>query len=376
MKITRVNVVNANETFLANVTIEKGKFTKIQKISSKPSPTCKYMLPGFIDSHTHGGYGWDFNSLAKNDLKYASTYLHGIGSEGVTTVIGTTVTCSKSDLKNISSNWKNFQDIDKYHVVQGWYIEGPFISKEKKGAHDEKLICPIDLKILDLINKQNKFIKICAVAPEVKNNLELIKKISKNYIVTIGHSACSCDVALQSLVNGAKRIIHLYNQTSEFHHRNPGIVNMAFMDTPMYCELVCDGFHVCPTTLKNTYDIVGPDRIVLITDSLSCKGLPNGDYMLGTLKIYKTDDIARLKKENNIAGSVKTFNRQAKTFMDCTHCSLNEIVKITSVNAAKSIGIDNKTSIIREGYLADFVITDADLNVFETYKEGNLIYKK
>ncbi len=376
MKINKINVVTDKEIFLANVTIENGKFTKIQKISSKPSSTSKYMLPGFIDSHTHGGYGWDFNQLAKNDLSNADEYLKNIGSEGVTTVIGTTVTCSKQDLKSISKNWKNFSAKDKNKIVAGWYIEGPFISKEKKGAHDESLIVPIDTKILDLIKKQNKFIKILAVAPEVKNNLKLISKISKDYVVSIGHSNCSADVALEAMVNGAKRIIHLYNQTSKFDHRNPGIVNMSFMDVPIYCELISDGYHVNKLVLKNTYDIVKPDRIVIITDSLSCKGLPNGNYKLGPLATYKTDEIVRLKEDNTIAGSVKPFNKQVQTFMDATHCNLVEVAKMSSLNAAKSIGIDNKLGIIKNNYLADFIIVDSKLNLLETYKNGKLIYKK
>lgn len=246
----------------------------------------------------------------------------------------------------------------------------------KKGAHDEKFITPIDIKMLETIKKQNSFVKLVAVAPEVKNNLEIIKKISKDYVVCIGHSNCSCDVALESLVNGAKRIIHLYNQTSKFDHRNPGIVNMAFLDTPMFCELVSDGYHVDKVVIKNTYDIVGPNRIIMITDSLSCKGLPNGNYKLGTLEIYKTDDIARQKRDNNIAGSVKTFNRQVQTFYDATHCSMLDIAKITSLNAAKSIEMDNIIGIIKNNYFADFVIVDSKLNVLETYKRGKLIYRK
>lgn len=376
MKINKINVVTDKEIFLANVTIENGKFTKIQKVSSNPSSNAKYMLPGFIDSHTHGGYGWDFNQLAKNDLTNAKKYLENVPSEGVTTVIGTTVTCSKQDLKSISKNWKNFIDLDKEGIVSGWYIEGPFISKEKKGAHDESLIVPIDTKILDLIKKQNKFIKILAVAPEVKNNLKLLPKISKDYVISIGHSNCSADIALESMVNGAKRIIHLYNQTSKFDHRKPGIVNMAFMDVPIYCELICDGYHVNKLVLKNTYDIVKSNRIVIITDSLSCKGLPNGNYKLGPLATYKTDEIVRLKNDNTIAGSVKPFNKQVQTFMDATHCDFIEVAKMGSLNAAKSMGIDNKLGIIKNNYIADFIIVDNKLNLLETYKNGKLVYKK
>ncbi len=376
MLISKVNIVTDKEVFFGNVEVKNGKFTKIQKLANTPKQNAKYILPGFIDSHTHGGYGWDFNNLARNDLKKAKDYLNNLGSEGVTTVIGTTVTCSKQDLKNISKNWKNFAAIDENNIVAGWYIEGPYISIEKKGAHDEKFITPIDIKMLETIKKQNSFVKLVAVAPEIKNNLELIKKVSKDYVVAIGHSACSADVALESLVNGASRIIHLYNQTSKFDHRNPGIVNMAFLDTPMFCELVSDGYHVDKVVIKNTYDIVGPNRIIMITDSLSCKGLPNGNYKLGTLEIYKTDDIARQKRDNNIAGSVKTFNRQVQTFYDATHCSMLDIAKITSLNAAKSIEMDNIIGIIKNNYFADFVIVDSKLNVLETYKRGKLIYRK
>ncbi len=376
MQFKRINVVTPDNIYLADVVIKGNKISKIKKISNKPAASAKYMMPGFIDSHTHGGYGWDFNSLARNDLKKAKDYLNNLGSEGVTTVIGTTVTCSIKDLYAISKNWKKFNALDKEGLVKGWYIEGPFISKEKKGAHDETLICQINTKVLDTIKRENKFIKILAVAPEIKNNLELIKKVSKDYVVAIGHSACSADLALESLVNGASRIVHLYNQTSKFDHRNPGIVNMAFLDTPMNCELVSDGFHVNKLVLKNTYDIIKPDRIIIITDSLSCKGLPKGDYMLGTLNIHKFDDIARLKDDNTIAGSVKPYIEHLHTFLEATHCSLCELTKMSSYNAAKNLKLDNKLGIIKENYLADFVIVDSKLNLYETYKNGKLIYKK
>lgn len=376
MLIKNVNVINHDYSFLADVTIENGKFVKIKKTSNEIDPKANCIFPGFIDSHTHGGYGWDFNSLAKNDLKHASDYLNKIGSEGVTTVIGTTVTCSKKDLESISKNWKNFLKLDKNKIIAGWYIEGPFISKEKKGAHEEKLIIPVDTKLLNNIHKENKFIKLVAIAPEIKNNLSLIKEISKKYIVCIGHSNCDADTALASMVNGATRIIHLYNQTSKFDHRNPGIVNMAFLDTPMYCELICDGFHVDKLVLKNTYDIIGTNRIIAITDSLSCKGLKNGKYTLGGLPIIKNDEIARLCDGGNIAGSVKPFNKQMNTFISSTGCSMNDIVKIASFNPAKSIGLADKIGIIKENYFADFFITDSKNNIIETYKNGKLIFRR
>ncbi len=375
MKISRVNIVTDKEIFFGNVTIENGKFSNIQKLSSKPSTRAKFLLPGFIDSHTHGGYGWDFNQLAKNNFKNIDKYLEGVVSEGVTTIVGTTVTCSKKDLNSISKNWKKFIDKDQNKIVAGWYIEGPFISQEKKGAHDQKLVTPIDLKVLNQIKKQNNFVKILAVAPEVKNNLNLISKISKDYIVSIGHSNCSADIALHAMINGAKRIIHLYNQTSKFDHRNPGIINMAFLDIPIYCELICDGFHVNKLVLKNTYDIVKPDRIIIITDSLSCKGLPNGSYKLGTLNTYKTSEIVRLKSDDTIAGSIKPFNKQVQTFLEATHCNMIELAKMSSLNAAKSIGLDDKIGIIKKGYLADFVIVDSKINIYKTYKNGKLVYE-
>ena len=261
---------------------------------------------------------------------------------------------------------------DKYDIVKGWYIEGPYISKEKKGAHNPKLICPIDMRLLDNINKSlpRNFVKIVAVAPEVFNNIKKIKDLSKHYFVALAHSNASAEVASQAIKEGCSRVTHLYNAMSGFHHREPGVLNAVFNNKKVFVELITDNFTVDNVAALNAYNILNPSQLMIITDTLRCAGMKNGKYSLGSLKIVKNAKGAFLEDGRTLAGSVLSFSAQAKNFGNLTKCSMPDFVKFTSYNPARSLKLDSKYGVIKKNAASNFLLINKKFNIIKKYYKG------
>ena len=372
MIINNVNIVNHNEVFKGSVEFTSKKIINVYRKQVKGiNGNNLYLIPSFVDTHSHGAKDFDFNDLAKSENpKRSKEYINYLVKDGVGVIIGTTVTCSKKDLEKICKNIKKFAS--KYDIVKGWYIEGPYISKAKKGAHNPKLIRPLDIKLLDKINKSlpKNFVKIVAVAPEVFNNIKKIKNLSKHYFVALAHSNATSEVATQAINEGCSRITHLYNAMSGFKHRDGGVVNAVFNNKKVFAELITDDFTVENTAALNAYNILNPYQLMIITDTLRCAGMKNGKYTLGSLKIVKNAKGAYLEDGKTIAGSVLSFSQQAKKFANLTKCSMSDFVKFTSYNAARSLKLDSKYGIIKKNAASNFLLLNKKFNIIKKYYKG------
>lgn len=366
-------IVTNNDIYVADIEIKNGIFTKITKLNLKPNFN-RLLLPGFIDIHTHGGYGLSFNDLANNKLNVANVdkYLSMISKEGVTSVFATSVTCSIEDLKKIYKSLLSLKLIDKNNIIQGWHIEGPFISPLKQGAHDKQYIVELNKQHLSLLQSFNKIDKIITLAPEYKSNNLFISSLSKISTISLGHTTANAQQASLAIKNGAKHLTHFFNSMPKFEHRNPTIINEAFENKKCYCELICDLVHIESLPMKTIYHSMSCDRIILVTDTLSCKGLKNGRYLLGSMPINKHDDIATLLDNKSIAGSIQPYIQQLKNFYKTTNCSLNDLVKISSYNASKSLNLKN-IGQVKVGMKANFVIVDKNINLQATYVNGKKV---
>ncbi|MGL5640474.1 MAG: N-acetylglucosamine-6-phosphate deacetylase [Mycoplasmoidaceae bacterium] len=359
-KIIDVNIVNHDGIVFGDIHIEDGKIKKIIEKSKKENKNKNYCLPGFIDQHTHGGYGVSFDHLSKENFYELDTLGKKLSNEGVCGIFLTTVT---QDLKNILTLGNVLKK--KNEIILGWHIEGPFISINKKGAHNEKFIKSIDSKILKEINNTNNLKKIITIAPEIKENMSVIKNNKiKNIYFSIGHSNASYEVCEKAVDNGCSQFTHLYNAMSGFDHRNPGIVNFALDSEKTFVELIADGVHVNDSVLKETYKISKPERIIVVSDSLSPKGLKNGKYHLGSLEIDKKNNQCFLANSNTLAGSTMKYIDIVKHFHKVTNCSFNEIVKISSYNTCKQFNIKNYGRI-KKGVKAKLIILDKKLNIID-----------
>ena len=330
-------------------------------------------MPGFIDSHTHGAFGFSFDNDLENKELFLE-YLKGMKNEGVIGIVGTSVTSSLDKLYNNLNSIKkiiNHKEKD-FPEILTWHFEGPFISKAKKGAHEEDLIILMDEQFLKMIkNKLNIKNIVLTIDSSEEQNKKMMVKYKNDFIFSLGHSNANYEQAKFAFNNGIKRVTHLYNAMSGFSHSGElGIINAIFnkeFKKNLCIELIADGVHVSNKVIKYTYDNIDINNICLITDSLSSKGLEDGFYKLGDLDIEKKGNWFYLKDKPNLAGSGIKFNWMLKYFMKITKCSWNDIVKVSSYNTARSLKLSNNYGDFVVGKKINFVLIDKKFNIKEVF---------
>ncbi|KNG79375.1 N-acetylglucosamine-6-phosphate deacetylase [Mycoplasma sp. HU2014] len=334
-----------------------------------------FLLPGFIDCHTHGGYGVDFEQGDQNRFKI---FADNIVKEGITRYVQSTVTNDDQKTETILKEFSEFMKLNNGKAkCIGAHLEGPFISKFKKGAHQENLLKDPDIKLVEKWNEiSNNNVKIITYAPEL-DNTEFTKYLLKNNIIpSAGHSNIKTDQFESYCKLGVKHITHLFNAMSGVDHHNPGLVVSAFNHKDILCEIITDTIHLKPEIIKLVYDHKTADNICLITDSISAKGLDDGVYQLGNLKINKSNNQARLVSNNALAGSVASYDQVVRNFKNITNISLIDLIKTTSINISKQLNIYSYTGSIQKDKYADLVVLDKDFNVLKTIVEGKLVFEK
>ncbi|MEY8661949.1 N-acetylglucosamine-6-phosphate deacetylase [Ligilactobacillus faecis] len=327
----------------------------------------KTIIPGFIDVHSHGGY--DFDAM-DGDAEALDKMVNEMIYEGVTTYFPTTMTQSH---ENIAKAMQAIREAAaKNPVIQGIHLEGPFVSPVFKGAQPEEYIEAPDLEVFDQWNKlSGNLIKLVTYAPEHSTSPAFEKYLLEHGIVpSVGHSNATRE---QMKHSKASHVTHLYNAQREFKHREPGVTGHALLEDNIYCELIADGFHVCPDMIKLAYELKGPDKIELVTDSMRAKGMPEGVSELGGQKVIVKDKQARLET-GNLAGSVLRYEDAFKNIIRFTGCSIADAVKMTSGNQAKEFGLVKKGKLA-PGMDADLNILDQDLKLVSTYSLGRKFKK-
>lgn len=326
----------------------------------------RIIVPGFIDVHSHGGYGIDtmdgdpdqINEMVQQVTK----------NEGVTTFFPTTVTQS---VENIDQAMKAVKEAAQMNpVIQGTHLEGPFVAVEYKGAQPEQHIQDPDYHLVDRWNElSGGLVKLITYAPEKPGAHELEEYCIQHDIVpSAGHSNATREQMKHSL---ATHITHLYNAQRGLRHREPGVTGDALMEDNLYTEIIADGFHVVPDMIRLAYQIKGPDRMELITDSLRAKGMPEGISELGGQTVIVKDHQARLEN-GHLAGSVLQYNLAFKNIINFTDCSISDAVKMSSVNQAREFNLPTKGGLT-VGKDADLNLLDHELNLQSTYSYGQLV---
>ncbi|BAC43966.1 N-acetylglucosamine-6-phosphate deacetylase [Malacoplasma penetrans] len=333
------------------------------------------IFPGFIDSHVHGGYGFDFE---QNSIESYKDFASNIVKEGVTKFVLASVTSTPDKISSCLKTFSQFynqQELTSSKCL-GVHLEGPFISKEKKGAHKESLIIKPNIDLVkQWIQDSNNLIKIITFDIEHDEDSQFLKFLNDNNIIgSIGHSNIS-NKTFKSKTKDVPfyRVTHLFNGMSGLLHNNPGVAAAALNDDRVLCELICDGFHVDKDLIRITYLCKGSKKITLITDAMSAKGMDNGNYMLGELEVEKKDEICVLKNTSTLAGSVCTYSKCFKNFHDWINPTDQELAHVSSYNSAIQLGLKN-TGLIKEDYLADLVLVNNDYEVVMTVCEGIITY--
>lgn len=326
--------------------------------------TGKYVIPGLIDIHTHAALGTD---AMDDDYNYDKVEFY-LFTHGITTFFPTTISASHD---HIIKTLKRFADNKK---VVGINLEGPYISPNNRGAHNESAIRKGSIdELTEYISISGGKIKLTTVAPEMDGNMDFIKEASKLITISLGHTAADYDTANQAFEMGARNVTHIFNTMNPIHHRNPSLQCAAFEREDVFCEVICDGIHLHPSIVKMLYKILGSDRMVIISDSMAATGLKDGKYMLGgTVETIVEGGIARTTA-GNIAGSTSSLMAGVKNAVKYG-IPFENTVKMASLTPSKVVKMDSDYGSISTGKYADFVVLDENYNVLSTYKKGIKVY--
>lgn len=322
------------------------------------------IVPGFIDVHSHGGYGID-NMDADPKLIHEMT--QKMLQEGITSYFPTTMTQSDENIENALAAIG--EAAKKNPMIQGIHLEGPFVSPAYKGAQPEQFMRAADA---DTMKRWNEIsggnLRLVTYAPEMGDVSDFETYCTENNIVlSAGHSGATYEQLMDSKVS---HVTHLFNGQLGLHHREIGVAGFALLEDDVYAEMIVDGYHITPKMVKLALKAKGADHILLITDSMRAKGQPEGESELGGQQVFVKDKQARLEN-GSLAGSVLTFIDAFKNILDFTECSLEDAVKMSSVNQAREFGLSTKGKLLA-GMDADMVILDNELNVNKTILGGKV----
>lgn len=333
------------------------------------------VVPGFIDEHIHGAAGSDAMDGTTQDL---NNIAKALASEGTTAFCATTMTQSPENITKALEAVKEYREANHQDgaEVLGVHLEGPFISKDFVGAQPIEYVAQPNVEVFKKYQEASgNSVKIVSLAPEVEGSVELIKYLkSQNIVASIGHTNAKYGDVEKAVQAGATTLTHTYNAMKPVHHREIGTVGAGFLFDELACECICDGIHVSAPAIRLLYKTKPSDKMVLITDAMRAKHMPDGVSELGGQVVIVKNGEARLEN-GTLAGSVLKMNNAVKNVMKFLDLPLEEVVKLASINPAKNLGVDNYLGSINVGKRADFVILDQDLNVVKTVRAGVTIYE-
>ena len=334
----------------------------------------RIVTPGFIDVHVHGGGGSDVMDGSYDALNEMSTFE---ARHGTTGFLPTPYTDSQERLlasvKAIETAMKRGTSGGE---ILGIHLEGPYINIERKGGQPPKYIRKPDLEELRLLlEASNNNVKMITLAPEVNGGSEFVRRIIQYGVVaSIGHSNATYDEALRAVDAGVSHACHAYNAMREFHHREPGVVGAVLSCDELTAELIADGIHVHPAAMKILVKCKGTDRIILVTDAVVGTGM-EGRYKLGGRDVVITKKDSRFL-DGALAGSVLTMDSAVRNIMGLVGASLQDAVKMATVNPARRIGVYDRKGSLEAGKDADITIVDDQINVYMTMVMGKIVYER
>lgn len=317
------------------------------------------VIPGLVDVHSHGAYSHDFSDADAEGLKEILKYERRCG---ITSYCPTSMTLPEDTLMEIFASVQGASGVEGGAVVRGINMEGPFLDPKKKGAHVEEYICEADAGFFRRLNKASgNLVKLVTLAPNTAGAMEFIDAVKDETTVSLGHTAADYDTAKEAMERGAHHVTHLYNAMQPFAHRDPGLIGAASDDPECMVELICDGIHIHPAVVRATFAMFGPERVVLISDSMRATGMEDGIYELGGQKVIKKGRTASLE-DGTLAGS-------ASNLYDCM-CKavsfgipLENAVFAATRNPAKSIGIYDEVGSVSVGKEADLLLVTKELEL-------------
>ena len=333
-----------------------------------------HIIPGIIDAHTHGAVHVDVNAAGVDGLRKLSAFF---ASQGVTAFQASILTDQDSVVNQCLRDVQQvMRDKGAGAQLLGAHLEGPFLSREYKGAMPESLLREGDPELLEgWLNAFPGVVRYVTVSPEVRGVPEMIRRFKRDVVFAIGHSGADYATAMEAIQAGARCITHTFNAMRLFHQHEPAIMGAA-LESDCWCEAICDGRHLAPGTVRMLLKCKGPHRVMGVTDSIMAAGLPDGKYKLGVNDVTVKDGDARLTDSGVRAGSTLTGIQGLRNVMKFTGKSLEEVVPLFTVNPAQALRIENRKGSLAPGKDGDFLLLDGENQVAATLVRGEMVYRR
>lgn len=344
-------------------------------------PAGSMILPGLVDLHCHGAAGGDFPSGSGDAARTAVDYLH---RSGTTTLLASLVTASREDLLR---GMEGLSVLAGEGLIAGIHAEGPFLSHVRCGAQDPRFLLDPDLDFTrELIAAAGGYLRTMTYAPELPGADALVQLLARHGVVpSLGHTDADASSTAASLAGAAEllagsgapeasrpTVTHLFNGMPPLHHRSPGPVATCLRlagQGSVAVELIADGAHLDPETVRMVFELVGAENVVLVTDSMAATGLPDGDYQLGPAAVSVQGSVARLGSNGSLAGGTATLLDVVRRTISAGVDPAAAVASATAVPAA-IIGRQHQVGSLRAGLDADVVVVDADFRRVLVMRKG------
>ncbi|MBR5490142.1 MAG: N-acetylglucosamine-6-phosphate deacetylase [Oscillospiraceae bacterium] len=384
LAISNARIVLADGVVSGGIIIEDGIIKAITSELWPQADECydaegRYVSPGFIDLHVHGGGGYDFmDGTARSMLGAAREHMR----HGTTLLLPTTVACNDEELERVFSAFREAKvsTEDKPHLY-GVHLEGPYLSPLQAGAIDPAYIIePKAEHVEKVIAMGGEDIKRITFASELPGAMEMCRKLKEmGVVLSLGHTDAEYENIAQAVDAGASLVTHLYSAMSMLRRHNAyrylGLVESAYLMDELNVEIISDGKHLPPELLRLILKLKDNDKISLITDAVRGAGMPDGSIVrLGSLENGQDaiirDGVAFVPDGSCFAGSVCTANRCIWTMCNLAGLEVYEAVRMMTYNPAKVLGLENSKGAIHVGYDADLCVFDDDINIKDVFVSG------
>jgi N-acetylglucosamine-6-phosphate deacetylase len=365
----------------AMLEVEEGRIAALRPAAEGEQPSDgdldardAIVVPGFIDSHVHGGVGLD---VMDGQVETIHTLASHLPSRGVTAFLVTPLTSPWPPIRDVVAAAREARRSPAGGAaILGCHIEGPFINPRYKGAQNPEFIAAPDFgqvekHLGDLLTD----VWIMTIAPEMPGALDAIRHLTAAGVrVSVGHTAATYDEVSAAIDAGATRATHCYNAMRGMHHREPGTVGAVLTRPELTAEIIWDNIHVHPSMCTLLCRAKGTDQVVAVSDGTSAVGMPDGyEFELWGLQAVLNEGAARLKDGGALAGSAIALDDAFRNAHE--HLGLVEAVNLCSLGPARSLGLDGARGHLDPGAQADFVVLSPDLGVRATFVGGREVYR-